>query len=322
MPTIFILGAGGRMGRNAADAFQNAGWNVVRLQRPGKAAQPGSISADPFDATDMARAAAAVKPDVIFNGLNPPYHDWARDVPRLTEACIAAARATEATVILPGNVYTFGADMPRVLTAETPHRAATKKGRIRIEMEQNWRTSGVQVINLRAGDFIDTSDSGNWFESHMTKGVSKGRLMYPGPTNQAHAWAFLPDMARAAVALAEMRDSLPRYLDLPFPGYTLTGQQLADAIASITARPIRLTRFQWPLIRALGLINPLMRELTEMRYLWHVPHQLDGSAFEALLPDFSMTPLHDALHQSLAGSQRISTQTNRWSETAASAANG
>ena len=32
-----------------------------------------------------------------------------------------------------------------------------------------------------------------------------------------------------------------------------------------------------------------------MRYLWDIPHSLDGSAFDALVPDFEPTPLGTAL---------------------------
>ena len=42
--------------------------------------------------------------DVIDNGLNPPnYHNWAKLIPQITADVIAAAKASGATVLLPGN---------------------------------------------------------------------------------------------------------------------------------------------------------------------------------------------------------------------------
>ena len=69
--TVLILGASGRFGRNAADAFWNAGWNV-RL----------------FDRTTDTLMQATKGVDVIVNGWNPPYPDWAEQVPSLTRDVI------------------------------------------------------------------------------------------------------------------------------------------------------------------------------------------------------------------------------------------
>ena len=73
------------------------------------------------------------------------------------EEVIEAAKASGATVILPGNVYVFG-NHPGIFDTTTPHRATTKKGRIRMDLEAAYRAAakdGVQTINLRAGDLID-----------------------------------------------------------------------------------------------------------------------------------------------------------------------
>ena len=42
----------------------------------------------------------------------------------------------------------------------------------------------------------------------------------PGDRNAAHAWAFLPDVARAAVDLVEMRDRFDTFHEVLFPGFT------------------------------------------------------------------------------------------------------
>jgi len=59
--------------------------------------------------------------------------------------------------MLPGNVYNFGAGMPAVLREDTPQQAHTRKGRIRIAMEQRMRQTGeegaLRSVVLRAGFF-------------------------------------------------------------------------------------------------------------------------------------------------------------------------
>lgn len=275
--TALILGATGRFGRAAANAFSQAGWTVRRYDR---------------SAGDLNRAAWGA--DAIVNGWNPPYTDWAEQVPGLTQKVIAVAKKTGATVIVPGNVYVFGAGTPAPWSERSPHAATNGLGRIRIAMEAAYRDSGVRTIVLRAGDFIDTSASGNWFDMILTAKLDRGVFRYPGNPEIPHAWAYLPDVARAAVLLAE-RDDLPVFADIPFPGYTLSGREMAAALARATGRPVRLTRYSYLPLHLLRPVWPMARRIVEMGYLWTTPHWLDGTRFAALLPDFRETTLEAAL---------------------------
>ncbi|WP_305970161.1 MULTISPECIES: epimerase [unclassified Mameliella] len=280
---VLILGGSGRFGRHAAEAFWNAGWRVTLFDR---------------GQDDLAQAARGV--DIIVNGWNPAYTDWATQVPGLTEQVIAAARASGATVIVPGNVYVFGKDAPEAFDPGVPHAARNPLGRVRIEMEQTYRDAGIPVILLRAGDFLDTAASGNWFDLQMAPSLKKGVLTYPGDPAVPHAWAFLPDMARAAVALAERREMLPRFAEVNFPGYTLTGQDMAGLIGGTLKRQVRVKRMAWWPVRLAALVWPLGAKLVEMRYLWDKPHHLTKDSFDALLPDFRSTPVDDALAAAVA----------------------
>lgn len=277
-PTILILGPTGRFGRNAVEAFKKAGWNTRSFDRK---------------TDDLMAAAKGV--DVILNGWNPAYPDWAKQVPGLTKQVITAAKSSGATVLLPGNVYNFGIDAPQNFGATTPQAAKNPMGKIRIEMESAYRRAGVRTIILRAGDFLDTQASGNWFDLIMVKKLNKGVFTYPGNPDIPHAWAYLPDMLRAFVKLAEMRDSLAVFEDISFPGYTLTGNELRKAVEIAARRPVQLKRMSWLMPKLIAPFSSMMRKLIEMSYLWNKPHHLDGQKFTALLPDFEMTPLEEAI---------------------------
>ncbi|MGX9352678.1 epimerase [Shimia sp. W99] len=280
--TVLILGASGRFGRNAADAFAAAGWQVRR-----------------FDRKTDTLATAVQGVDVIVNAWNPAYPDWATQVPRLHGEVIAAAKSVDATVIVPGNVYVFGAGTPAPWSQNSPHVATNPLGKIRRDMERAYRDSGVRTILLRAGDFLDTEASGNWFDQIMIPKVGKGVFTYPGNPKIAHAWAYLPDLCRAAVSLAEMRQHLDRFEDIPFPGYTLSGEEISDHLSRVTGRPVRLKRMNWLPLHLARPFWKLARHLLEMRYLWNTRHSLDGTRFDALLPGFTHTPVTTALASAL-----------------------
>jgi nucleoside-diphosphate-sugar epimerase len=270
--TVLILGASGRFGRHAADAFWNRGWRV-RI----------------FDRANDDLIAACEGVDVIVNAWNPPYTEWARTVPELTQRVIEAARTSGATVLIPGNVYVYGRDAHELFTENTLQLADNPLGRIRIEMEAAYAQADVPTIILRAGDFIDTEASGNWFDEIITAKSARGIFTAPGNPDVPHAWAFLPDMARAAVQLAERRADLDRFEVVPFAGFTLTLRELAGLVEASTGRTQRIRRFPW---FALWLASPfwrLGRHLVEMSYLWSKPHRLDDSKFKQLLPNFRAT---------------------------------
>ncbi|HGG05102.1 MAG TPA: epimerase [Aliiroseovarius sp.] len=281
--SVLVLGKTGRFGRNVAKAFEKAGWRVHGFNRA---------------TNDLMTAAAGM--DVIVNGWNPPYDQWEKQVPVLTDQIIRAAKASGATVIIPGNVYVFGKDAPQNFSADTPHHARNPLGRVRINMEEAFRRSGVQTIILRAGDFLDIQASGNWFDLVLTKKIDKGIFTYPAPLNQPHAWAYLPDLARVAVELAEMRADLGRFEDIPFAGYTLTGQQLHQLVEQASGRGIRVKRMRWLPLYLAAPFWRMGRHLLEMKYLWSKPHRLDGTRLKALLPDIQVTSPQDAVRAALA----------------------
>ncbi|NND42173.1 MAG: epimerase [Silicimonas sp.] len=280
--TVLILGANGRFGRHAAEAFWNSGWRV-RL----------------FDRRIDTLVDAAEGADLIVNAWNPPYPAWQNEVPKLTSRVIAVAKSSGATVLIPGNLYVYGKGSAKRLSPDTPHRATNPLGRVRIEMENAYRDAGVKTIVLRAGDFIDTEVSGNWFEGVITAKACKGLLVAPGHPNTMHAWAYLPDMAKAAVQLAEMRDRLETFEDVPFPGYALSLTDIALLASQATGRDTRIRRFPWPMIQLASMVWPMGRHLSEMRYLWNMSHEIDGARFGTLLPDFRGTPPVQAVARSL-----------------------
>lgn len=281
--TALILGGNGRFGRSMAEALWNAGWRL-RLFDRGR--------------DDLHRAAQGT--DVIVNGWNPAYPDWAAALPGQTAQVIRAARSSGATVLFPGNVYVFGRSAPEVFGPGVPHGATNPLGRLRAEAEAAYREAGVPVIVLRAGDFLDTEASGNWFDRIMAPSLARGILTSPGDPEAVHAWAFLPDMARAAVGLLEKRAELPRFADIAFPGYAMTGREMAALCGEVLGREIRVKRMNW---LPLYLARPFWRmapPLLEMRYLWNKPHRLGADSFEAALPGFRATAPVDALHAAIA----------------------
>jgi nucleoside-diphosphate-sugar epimerase len=312
--SVLILGARGRFGLAAARAFADAGWRVLGLIRPG-AKVPSEAVSDPrieWLSTDLQDSAAVARAAqgacVVVHALNPIYTHkaWKAQALPMTDAAIAITRALNATLMLMGNVYNFGADMPAVLSEDTPQRAKTVKGEIRIAMEAQIRRSGVPAIVIRAGDFFGNG-KGTWFDQAIVKDIQKGRFVYPGHKDVATAWAYLPDLARSFALVAAQRHRLKTFEVFHFAGHGITGQQWLDAIAPIAraqgwVKPdsnLQYKPFPWPLICLGAWFVPTWAALWEMRYLWDTAHALDNGKLIALLGAEPHTPLPEAVAMTL-----------------------
>ncbi len=310
MKTVLILGANGRFGQAATQAFAAAGWRVLaQMRRTPVSALPPGATALPVDLNDGATLAAqAAGASVVLHAVNPVYTRWAAEALPALHQGLNVAQQLGARFMLPGNVYNFGQQMPALLKHTTEPRPSNNLGRIRVAMEEALQARALQGLDsvvIRAGDFFG-SGTGSWLDLVIAKDIARGKLVYPGPLDVIHAWAFLPDLARAFVAVAET-PAQRGFQTMHFAGHALTGRELLaalqDAAQAQGLRPaagFKTGGMPWGVIRAVGLVYPLWRELARMSYLWRVPHALDGTALASAVAHLSSTPITQALRNALA----------------------
>ncbi|MFZ6741847.1 NAD-dependent epimerase/dehydratase family protein [Undibacterium sp. JH2W] len=299
LPSVLVLGAKGRLGQGAVEAFAAAGWRVIAQARTASHDRPGrNIEFLQCDVLDTTRILAAVpRVDVVIHAVNPDYTRWDTLLPPTTEAVIRIATASQALLMVPGNVYNFGADLPAVLAEDTPFVANTPKAAQRIAMEASLAAAtqqGLRCVILRAGDFI--GGTGTWLDLAITKSLAKGVVTHMGPDDVPHAWAYLPDLARIFVRVAEQRQDLPAFEVMHYPGITATGKDVHAALEQLSGRTLQARALPWLLMQGIAWFSPMLRAVIKMRYLWQRPHQLHGEKLEHLLGKISTSSLPDALH--------------------------
>src|SRR6185295_91304 len=103
--------------------------------------------------------AAGTGASVIVHAVNPPkYHNWAGLVLPMLDNTIAAAKASGARVLFPGTIYNFGPDAFPKLSETSAQHPLTRKGQIRVEMEERLKRAtvdaGVRALIVRAGDYF------------------------------------------------------------------------------------------------------------------------------------------------------------------------
>lgn len=298
-----VLGASGGIGGETARALHRRGWQIRALSRaPREGSAPGyswirGDALDP-DAVRLAAAGAAV----IVHAVNPPgYRDWDRLVLPMLDNSIAAARAGDARILLPGTIYNYDPRGGSVAAPDTPQRPTTRKGRIRVAMEQRLQRSGVATLILRAGDFFGPRAGNNWLSQGMIRpGRPIARVTNPGRPGVGHAWAYLPDVGEAFARLIAA-PGLPRFARHHFAGHwDGDGDGFARAVAAAAGPNVGVTPLRWPLLRFAAPFNETIRELREMRPFWDHSLSLDNSTLVDAIGAEPHTPLEEALHTTLA----------------------
>lgn len=307
--TALVLGATGGIGGGIAKALCRHGWQVRGLARDLAAARSRGpahvewIKGDAMRGADVIRAAHGVS--VIVHAVNPPgYRNWDRLVLPMIDNTIAAARAAGgARIALPGTIYNFDPAKTPVISEISPQHPQSRKGAIRVELEERLRRAAPDVpsLILRAGDFFGPGMRASWFAQAMVSGGNPLKRIVNPVRGAGHSWAYLPDLAETFARLLDLPERLKPFEMLQFEGiYDADGQQMIRAIRNAAGRRLPVYGFPWWLISLAAPFGGFPREAAEIAPYWKYPIRLDNSRLTGLLGSEPHTPPEDAVRNSLA----------------------
>ena len=310
--TALVLGASGSIGGAIAEALAGRGWQVRGLARDPATAQaawkgPADavqwLAGDAMQARDVLAAAQGVQ--AIVHAVSPPgYRDWDKLVLPMADNTIAAARATGARIVLPGTIYNFDPAATPVIREDSPQRPSTRKGRIRVELEQRLESASrdVPVLIVRAGDYYGPRVRSSWFAQAMvTPGQAVTRLKNLAP-GTGHGWAYLPDLAEAMARLME-HPGLRDFERVGFEGlWDADGRALPALVAQALGRaPLPETAFPWWLMRLAAPFGGFPREAVDILPYWRHPTRIDNRRLVELLGAEPRTAPVQAMRTTLQG---------------------
>ncbi len=275
-----VVGAG-PVGTATARLLVDRGEEVVLVTRSGSGPQDAAVTRVAADASSSGRMSELADGAVaIYNCVNPPYHRWPTDWPPIAQALLTAAEHSGAVLATVSNLYGYGpVDGP--MTEDLPLAATGSKGQVRAQM---WRdalaahTAGrVRATEVRSSDYV-----GRGSESHLGRAVPKllrGRkVSVMRSADTAHTWTAVDDVARLLVTVAGDERAWGRPWHTP-SNPPRTQREGLDDIARIAGlHPVKVSEYSPTLLRAMGLVNPMMRELPEVAYQFEQPFVLDSTA--------------------------------------------
>ena len=290
-----VVGAG-VIGGLVARMLAERGRRVSVVSRRGSGAADGGVShvaADAADAGQMARLAEGA--EVIYNCVNPPYHRWPTDWPPIAASLLGAAERSGAVLVTLSNLYCYGPaarslgagsyDRAHPMTEATPLAAAGPKGQVRARVWQQalaaHQAGLVRVTEVRASDFVGPGAESALGE-RIVRRVRQGKgVSVLGRADRPHTWSFTGDVASMLVVAGTDPRAWGHAWHVPSGEPRSQREAIDDLARAAGVGKVRVGTLPPVLLRGMGLVWPLMRELRETEYQFRDDFVMDSTDAQA-----------------------------------------
>jgi nucleoside-diphosphate-sugar epimerase len=281
-----VLGAG-QIGPLVAERLLARGLRV-RIARksaaPSRLAGVETVAIDVRDPAAVAKAAEGAA--VVYHCANPLYHQWQELLLPMTRGIVEGSARAGARLVVLDNLYMYG-DTAR-MHEEAPVAPVSKKGALRAEaaklMLDADARGDLRVAIGRAADFFGPdAPLGAAFGERFFRRVLAGKSgECLGDPDMPHAYSYTPDVAAGLVALglAPRAEDARGVWMLPVQPAEST-RAVIGRFAEALGRTIGASTVPTWILRAMGLLSPVIREVVEMTYQWRQPFAVDDAKFRA-----------------------------------------
>jgi nucleoside-diphosphate-sugar epimerase len=302
---LHVVFGTGQVGGALAAHLAGLGLAVRAVSRSRPATLAGGADWRAADVSDPEAAADAAKgASVVYQCVNAPYTQWPELFPPLQRGVLAAAERTGALLVALENLYGYGPAGGKPMTEDLPLAATTVKGRTRAAMTAELLAAAeagrVRLAIGRASDFFGpgVTQGSTLGERVFGNALAGRRADFIGNPDLPHTYSYVPDIAAGLATLGTDPRAAGQVWHLPGP-QTVTTRALLDLVAGEVGHQVAVRSLPKLAVRALGLVNPMLRELAEMAYEFDQPFILDTSKYESAF-GAAGTPLADAIAATVA----------------------
>ena len=239
----------------------------------------------------------------LFYLVNVPYHKWIDKVFPLLHASAEAAVKKNANLVFPGNVYNYGYAQYNPVDEKHPWDAHTKKGKIRIELENYLKTEkeerGLKHTVVRMPDFYGPFVINTFSEKAYVNAIAGKPIRWIGDLDTPTEYIFIEDAGKAMVTAGLSDKSTGEEFNAP--AYEpITSRDYLTEIVNQAGSKSKITTLNSDLIFNLaGVFSPLIREVQEMLYLKRTELILGGTKFKAAFGELPTRNYKDGIASTL-----------------------
>jgi len=300
-----VLGRGA-IGRAVAEELLGRGEAVRMVNRSGQMEEtPAGVDVvasdlyNPENVRDVTRGAK-----IVYQASQPHYNEWPEKFPPLQKSILDGLTGSGAKLVLIENIYMYGAMNGRAFSEDTPHRAHTRKGRVRGEIS-NAAFAAHNEGRLR----VTAARGGNFFGPWGTDSTMGARAFYPllrgkpaqliGRMDLPHTHTYVKDFGKALVTLGERDEADGHAWHVPNDQPGMTQGELVRMFAEEAGVEPKMSSMGKLMMSIGGLFIPEAKETVEMMYEFENPFVIDSSKFEQTF-GMRATPIREAIQETVA----------------------
>lgn len=286
---VALFGGSGAVGHALAPVLERRG---VPYRAVGRA------TADFFTGEGVAAAAQGV--ETLFYLAGAPYTEYYKHPIMVRHALDAAQAARVKRFVHIAPVYSYGPATIRPVPESQPHVPKTRKGRFRWEQEEAVLARngvGIATMVVHLPDFYGPNADLSYANVFLREALAGKTANWIGPLEAEREFVYVPDVAEPLLQLAAMDDAYGRCWNLG--GRTIKARAFADdAFAALNAKR-KYRSIPKLVLQVAGVVQPFMREVAEMYYLFEGSFVLDDRALTQRLGGIVKTPFEHGLAQTL-----------------------
>lgn len=245
--------------------------------------------ASPDQTLEAVRGASVV---FLCVGLKYDRRLWAELWPRIMSNTLEACKRSGSKLVFLDNVYSYG-KVDGAMTESAPYNPSSRKGEIRAEIATRLmdevKAGNLHAMIARAADFYGPHAEKSGIPNvlvfkRLTEG-KKPNLLASDRTS--HSYTFTLDIAGALSALSKSDSAFDQVWHLPTAPDPPTGKEFVELAAKeFGAGPKYTVLSRW-MLKAAGLFDRTIYELSEMLYQNEFDYIFDSSKF---LEAFGLQP--------------------------------
>lgn len=304
MEKALVLGASGGMGYSIVNELSSRGIPVIAFARNKEKLvslfqerrNVTILSGDIFQIEDLLEASADV--GVIFYAANIPYSQWGDRLSLMVSNVVEVARRQSAKLAVVDNIYAYGKNPGELVTEKTVKNPHTKKGKIRLSMEDMIKKSTVPTVIAHFPDFYGPNAQSSLLHYTLKNAIKKKNSIYIGDQKIAREFIYTPDGAKAMVELALTEKAYGQNWNIPGYG-VITGEEIIAIIREVILYDKKVSTVTKRMIQFLGIFNKMMREVVEMYYLNEDPVVLSGEKYEKEIGTIPKTSYREGIWRTI-----------------------
>jgi len=240
--------------------------------------------------------------------MNPRYDRWMEQLLPMNRGIVAGAARAGARLVVLDNLYMYGEDTSR-MNEDTRISPVSRKGALRAQGAEEMLAADakgeVKLAIARASDYFGpgVGERAVAFGERFFRRVLAGKSAEcMGDPDQPHAYSYVPDVAEGLALLGSRAEARGVWMLPVLPAEST--RQVVDRFGRALGRPIGVSRIPMLVLRALGVFDPVIREVPEMSYQWRQPFVVDDARFRAAF-GVEATPWDDAIAATWAWARAV-----------------